>query len=1008
MKKLLIAAFAAVLCLASCTTTTEQTPGDVIYEMNVRQYTPEGTFAAAEQQLPRLKELGVDIVWLMPIYEIGVKERKGTLGSYYAIRDYKSVNPEFGDLAAFDSFVAKAHSLGLKVVLDWVANHTSPDAAWVTEKDPSWYYRDANGNTMVEYDWTDIAKLDYSNPEVGEAVKDAMFFWLDRGIDGFRCDMAYIVPQAFWTDAISSCRAKYGDLYFLAEGEEPWLHDAGFNVTYAWRLHHLMNDVAQGKATAADIAAYVEEDAVRFPAPDRRLFFTSNHDENSWSGSEIERMGDAHKVFAVLCYTLPAGEPLIYTGQEIGLERRLEFFEKDPIAAWTNDPHTAFYQELNALRHSHKALTEGTYTLCTDTPEGVLAFVRQAGSDWVKVTLNLTDELALYDGLRLEPWGWDIKTKTIPAAVVSVPDARIEQVNRVEPLSWWVGMTTPLQLLVQGPEISEYAVTLEGSKGVKITDIHKAGSPNYLFVDVQVSPKATPGTYYLVFTKGEESFKVPYEIAARREGSAERKSFTTADFIYLIMPDRFVDAAPNKVTRNMEAVDKDAFFGRHGGDIAGIASQLDYMAELGVTALWNTPLLEDNQPVHSYHGYACTDYYHIDQRFGSNDEYRELTREAHEKGIKMIMDMVPNHCGSAHWWMADLPFADWIHVFDEYTHSNCSFAVLNDPYASEIDRYNMESGWFDVSMPDMNLDNPYVLQYFKQWAVWWIEYADLDGLRVDTYPYNEKYPMSEWCKAVRAEYPNINIVGEVWTVNVPQLAYWQADNPNKDGFNSNLPAIMDFPLQAAICQGIPAEKVWWDEGMVRIYDAVSNDQYYHDMSNMMIFPGNHDTDRIADVIGADPARQKIVMTLMATLRGIPQLLYADELMAVSRDRSQGHGGLRIDFPLDWAFSPVARDVHNYTATLFNWRKTATAIHNGKTKHFLRRENTYAYFRYNDEQTVFVFINNTRSEVVVPWADYAEIASDLKIGRNVVTGGSVDVTAPIKVGPLSSIVVEFKK
>lgn len=601
----------------------------------------------------------------------------------------------------------------------------------------------------------------------------------------------------------------------------------------------------------------------------------------------------------------------------------------------------------------------------------------------------------------------------------TVADADINQIDRVEPLSWWIGMKTPLQLLVQGPGISTYDVTLEGGNA-RISKVHKAESPNYLFLDVEFSSSAQPGTYYFVFSKDEESFKVPYRVDARREGSAQRQSFSTKDLIYLIMPDRFVDGDPSldAVPRNMESVDKEAFMGRHGGDIAGIRSQLDYLADLGVTAIWNTPLLEDNEPVASYHGYACTDYYHIDRRFGTNEDYRNLVAECHSKGIKMIMDIVTNHCGTAHWWMADLPFKDWIHQWPEYTKSNCAFSAQNDPYCSDLDRENMLGGWFDTSMPDMNLDNPYTLQYFKQWAVWWIEFADLDGLRVDTYPYNEKEPMSQWCKSVREEYPNLNIVGEVWSCNVPQLAYWQANHPNWDGFNSNLPCIMDFPLQAAICEGMPRDSVNWDEGMVKIYDAIANDQYYTDMSNMMIFPGNHDTERIADILNKSVPRQKIVMAMMATLRGIPQILYADELMAVSKDRKWGHGGLRIDFPLDWKDDPVAVEVHDYTRTLFNWRKTASAVHNGNTIHFLRRDNTYAYFRYDDNQTVFVYINNSRRNQLIPWEDYAEFtiagarrrgpdSEALVNGVDVATGKAVDFSKPVKVGPRSVLVVDFK-
>ena len=384
----------------------------------------------------------------------------------------------------------------------------------------------------------------------------------------------------------------------------------------------------------------------------------------------------------------------------------------------------------------------------------------------------------------------------------------------------------------------------------------------------------------------------------------------------------------------------------------------------------------------------------------------------------MIMDIVPNHCGAAHWWMADLPFEDWIHVWPEYTHSNCSFSMQNSPYAAEIDKNNMESGWFDTSMPDMNLDNPYVEQYFKQWAVWWIEYADLDGLRVDTYPYNEKYPMARWCKSVREEYPHLNIVGEVWTNNVPQLAYWQAGNPNKDGFDSHLPCVMDFPLQTALSQGVAQDRVNWDEGLVKVYESIANDIYYTDVDNMMIFAGNHDTERIADMLRHSVPRQKLVFTLLATLRGIPQVFYADELMGVSRDMRQGHGGLRIDFPLDWQNNPESVEVHDHFRRLFTWRKTATAIHNGATIQFLRRDNTLAYFRYNDEQTVFVYANNSHEEKVIPWEDYREFtmagavrrgadSKELVSGTDIVGGNKVDFGQEIRIAPLSTMVVEFE-
>ena len=570
-------------------------------------------------------------------------------------------------------------------------------------------------------------------------------------------------------------------------------------------------------------------------------------------------------------------------------------------------------------------------------------------------------------------------------------------------------MNTELQLLVQGPEISNWDLSIEGLKGVSIKSLHKADSPNYLFADVQISASAKPGTCYLVCRRGDECYKYPYEIRQRREGSAERGSFTTADLIYLIMPDRFAngDTSNDDTEDTIEKASPEAFFGRHGGDLQGIIDRLDYVADLGVTAIWLNPALEDNEPRASYHGYACTDYYKIDSRFGGNGKYLEFVQESHKRGMKVIMDIVTNHCGDFHWWMKDLPFEDWIHKWPSYTHSNCAFSAQNDPYCSQYDKENMEGGWFDRSMVDMNLDNPYLLQYFKQWGVWWIEWADLDGFRVDTYPYNEKYPMADWCKAIRDEYPAFNIVGEVWSNNVPQVAYWQAGNPNRDGFNSNLPSIMDFYLQSAMCNSLNNDRESWNEGVTQVYESVANDVYLSDVDNLLVFSSNHDQDRIADIFGRDPRKVKLVMTLVGTLRGIPQIYTGDELLQVSRDRSQGHGGLRREFPDDWACDPAATEVHDYCKTLFNWRKTSQAVQHGKTMHFLSRDNTYAYFRWVEGEKVFVFINNNAEPRTIPWETYAEITEGLTSGRNVISGQRVDVAQSITIGPKESLILEFK-
>lgn len=405
MKRLLYI-FLVTLFITSCETSPQQQElcNSVVYEMNIRQYTPEGTFAAAQEHLPRLKELGVDIVWLMPIYPIGVKERKGTLGSYYAISDYCATNPEFGSLEDFDNFVREAHKLGLRVVLDWVANHTSPDAKWINECPADWYVRDSLGNTVINYDWYDIAELNYDNRAVWDEMKKSMHFWMERGIDGFRCDMACEVPLEFWQETIAKLRAKYPGIYMLAEGEEPKLHSqCDFNSSYAWELHHLMNAIARGEKGVSDLLAYIEKDSQRHPENAFRLMFTSNHDENSWAGTEFERMGDAAKVMAVLTFTLPNSQPLIYTGQEMGWNKRFEFFEKDHIPAWEENEYGEFYKWLIDVKHNNPALAageKGGEFNVISSDNNTLVFTRTLPDNEVKVTAQLTS-----------PWNYSIETK---------------------------------------------------------------------------------------------------------------------------------------------------------------------------------------------------------------------------------------------------------------------------------------------------------------------------------------------------------------------------------------------------------------------------------------------------------------------------------------------------------------------------------------------------------------------------------------------------------------------
>ena len=593
------------------------------------------------------------------------------------------------------------------------------------------------------------------------------------------------------------------------------------------------------------------------------------------------------------------------------------------------------------------------------------------------------------------------------------------RIDRAEPLCWWTEMTCPLTVMLQGEDLCDAQVTinqLNNGKivkgectGLQVKGQHNAESPNYLFVDLTVNE---PGVYRITLKKDKRTSYVDYTIHTRREGSRERQGFNSSDMVYLIMSDRFVDGDESNNTLNMaEAANKENVHGRFGGDIQGIINSLDHIAQLGATAIWPTPLLEDNEAAWSYHGYACSDYYHIDPRYGSNELYCEMVKKAHEKGIKFIMDMVPNHCGGTHWWMKDLPYQDWINQFPEFTNTHNVFSANYDINASEFDRKLSNRGWFDRPMPDMNLENPDLLKYFQQWAIWWIEYADLDGLRVDTYPYIEMVPGSEWVKAIMDEYPNINIVGECWTRPTPAVAYWQSGAKNHNGFDSHLPTVMDFPLEEAIRQALESDDHGWGGGLTRLYDVLTMDYMYADVNNIMIMLGNHDMDRIADVVkDSDPRRIKLANALMATMRGIPQVFYGDEYGMKSSDRSLGHSTLRMPLPLGEQVTAEMQDMYDYQSKLFQWRKSEPIIHTGKTMHFMSRNNTYAFFRYNEEGAIFVFANASEDERTIPTANYAEILNKFNaVGINVLTGKQVDLSqTDIKVPGISTLIVKLSK
>ena len=421
MTRKLIVILTALVLLCSC----QRTPAvhapwaydSVLYEVNIRQYSPEGTFKAVEAEVPRLKDLGVDILWLMPIYPIGEEGRKGTLGSYYSVKDYKDVNPAFGTMQDFEDLLAAAHKAGMKLILDWVPNHTAPDHPWITEH-PDYYKLDSLGHPAYDADWSDTRSLNYANPEVRREMDLGLRFWMEKGVDGFRCDVANMVPTDYWEWQIPAIRKDYPGCFWLAEAETPDLSDASktFDATYSWELHHILNDVAKGEKEASAIREYIEKDAVATPPTAFRMMFTSNHDENSWSGTEFERMGDAVRVMAALCFTLPKGLPLIYTGQEMGFDHSFLFFEKDPVPEWEVNEYTDLYKGLTALKHANPALAAGEKggpaEWLEGYPEGVLAFRRTVRGNSVTVVANLTpDEATLPGGETLPAWGYKIDTE---------------------------------------------------------------------------------------------------------------------------------------------------------------------------------------------------------------------------------------------------------------------------------------------------------------------------------------------------------------------------------------------------------------------------------------------------------------------------------------------------------------------------------------------------------------------------------------------------------------------
>lgn len=577
--------------------------------------------------------------------------------------------------------------------------------------------------------------------------------------------------------------------------------------------------------------------------------------------------------------------------------------------------------------------------------------------------------------------------------------------DRIEPPHWWVGLQqNELQLLVNAKDIAETTVTVSTPE-IDIKRITPGDSKNYLFIDLIIKEKTNARTVMLdFFKKGRLIYRQPYTLKKRTKKASDYQGFNHKDAIYLITPDRFSNGntandrfdslAEKKINRKNN-------YARHGGDIRGIINQLDYIADLGFTALWSSPLLINDMPEQSYHGYAITDLYQVDPRFGTLEEYKELASTAHEKGIKLIMDQIANHCGLNHWWMKDLPFSNWVNYQEGFekghpiTTSNHRRTTNQDQYASDYDKALMNQGWFVPQMPDLNQKNPFLATYLIQNSIWWIETLQLGGIRQDTYPYPDKHFMALWAKAIMKEYPNFSIVGEEWSYNPLLIAYWQQGNNNKDNYESHLTHSMDFALQKAIQNGLTNEESW-DKGLIEIYEALANDFAYASPRRLMAFLDNHDMDRAFTQYDENPILLKMALATLLTLPRVPQIYYGTEILMENTAQPHDHGLIRTDFPGGWqddsinAFHDLGlredqRDLKAFLKTLLNYRKESPAILEGKTIHFAPFNGIYVLFRIHPEENLILLINKNTQAVDIELNRFEELNFKGKKFQNVLGG-----------------------
>lgn len=598
-------------------------------------------------------------------------------------------------------------------------------------------------------------------------------------------------------------------------------------------------------------------------------------------------------------------------------------------------------------------------------------------------------------------------------------NARAMEIKKVAPSFWWAGMKNPeLQILLYGEDLALSDVSVSG-EGIYLKEVVRQDNPNYLLLYLDLS-EAKAQTFQILLKNGKKKLQVPYELKSRMQRGEDVKGFTSEDVLYLIMPDRFANGNPeNDVVDEMreKKVDRTDSFARHGGDIQGISNHLDYIADLGVTAIWLNPTQENDMESGSYHGYAITDYYQIDKRFGSNEDFCALVEKAHEKNLKVVMDMIFNHCGSENYLFRDKPSDDWFNYRSNYVQTSFKTASVMDIHASAYEKKIATDGWFTSVMPDFNQRNRHVARYLIQSSIWWIEYAGINGIRQDTHPYADFDFMSQWCKEVLDEYPYFNIVGETWLNSNVLVSYWQKNSKLAAPLNSNLPTVMDFPLQALMNQAFDEETGEWGGGLYKLYDYQTQDLVYANPMNLLTFLDNHDTSRFAqtDEMAKNLKRYKQAMVFLLTTRGIPQIYYGTEIL-MTGDKGKGDGDLRKDFPGGWQGDTCNCFVENgrteqengafeFTRQLLNWRKGNQVIGKGSLKHYSIQNGVYVYQREFNGKSVVVIMNGTDDSKELDLTPYQEILPR-ENAFDVLTGKNVDLSKKLRLDGRENLILNF--